>query len=72
MGENLCDHSMDWREDDCNLKYINNIIINQFNCTVPWVHFQGEKKIKFKVLRIYVILSKVLHRQLQNMQLRCK
>ena len=35
MGENLCDHSMDWREDDCKLKYINNIIINQFNCIVP-------------------------------------
>ena len=40
MEDDSCDHSRDWKVDDCKLKYINNIIINQFNCTVPWLlHF---------------------------------
>ena len=28
MGDDSCDHSMDWRVDDCKLKHINNIIID--------------------------------------------
>ena len=40
LAGDMCEHRMDWREDDCKLNFINRQIINKFNCTVPWLlHF---------------------------------
>ena len=40
LVDDPCYPMMDWGEDDCKLKFINDLLMKKFGCTAPWIlHF---------------------------------
>ena len=37
LGWTPCNEELDWQEDECRLKLINDILAQKFRCTTPWL-----------------------------------
>ena len=37
LGADPCDADTQWEEDPCTLRFLNDLIYTQLNCTTPWL-----------------------------------
>ena len=37
LGADPCDADTQWEEDPCTLRFLNDLIYSQLNCTTPWL-----------------------------------